>query len=93
MKREFCIAVLDELKKLYVHWPKISTHIESNWGSARGHEYLKSLLIKDREYRGGFQIDDFLIIMKLYLLHEKNYGNFDSPLIVTNTNLTVEKKL
>lgn len=90
MKTSLCLLVIDELKKLYSFRAKMSAHIEATWGTEFCHEYLKTLLVKDRDFRNGFQIEEYVTILKLYLLHEKCFGDYKSPLVVSNTNLSTD---
>lgn len=81
---------LDTLYKKYKH---VSIKIESYWGTELCHTYLRYLLIKenDREIeRIGFDFAEFQIIMSLYIIHVKQFGNFGNPVLLDDINLNVE---
>ena len=90
MSNEICIRLINELSSLHKTYPLVSARIEAKWGTVVGHRYLRSLLVKDRDSRVGFPLDVYTQIMKLFLIHQAKYGNFNEPLEVSNTNLKIE---
>lgn len=86
MRSEFSRKVVQELSLLYRCRTKISVRIESSWGTERGHQYLKKLLVKDRSNRQGFDVNSYMMLMHLYLLHVEEYGDFNSPLVIRNNS-------
>lgn len=87
MRRSTCEIFAQELYALYKPFPHIAVKIETYLGSKQCHEYLKSLLIKDKPNRIGFDEKTYCRLLNLYLLHVKEFGDFNSPLQITSANL------
>jgi hypothetical protein len=79
--------LIKELATLFRHHPHIATKLEVNWGKEEGHRYIKNLLIKDREIRSGFDDITYQSLIRAYILHSTEYGNFNTPVTLDRPNV------
>ena len=80
-------VLMNELNIVYEQYPRISIRLETRWGTKKCHDYLKCLLIKDRSNRRGFSKEIYTSLLRMYILHDYQFGHFDSPLELTNLNV------
>lgn len=79
-----------ELDSLYrTPYKHIAIKIESNWSTESAHNYMQSVLNKNRSFRRGLPPDIFKTVFMLYLLHVEMYGNWNAPLILIHPNVSV----
>ena len=82
-----CRAITSELTYLYKMFPHVAKRLEAHWKDPQTRNYLKNLLIKDRDERQGFDIDTYKTIFHLYLIHVEDVDEIDIPLIVDRPNV------
>ena len=82
-----CKFLVYNLAEIYKLFPHVAVKIESLWGTKRGHDYLKSLLVKSRPERHGFPLDVYEILLNIYVLHSTQAGDFGEPLILQKMNV------
>lgn len=80
-------VVISELCNIHKMFPRIATNIELLWGSEEGHNYLISLLNKNREIRIGFPRIIFASLINLYATHIEYKGDYNNPLLLTRANI------
>lgn len=83
---KYLLEGFNSLSKDYRH---VAVKLESRWGTESCHIYLKNLLNKNEE-REGFDTDIYSILMIMYMIHLKKYGDFKRPLILSNPNIDLE---
>ena len=89
MKSSTRKILIKELVTLFRCHPHIATKLEVNWEQEDGHSYIKNLLVKDREMRSGFDEPIYQSIIRAYILHSDEFGDFNTPLILTRPNVNL----
>lgn len=84
-----CKIVINELTELHKTYPAIATKIETMWGIDSGHYYMLSILNKNRKRRAGFPLDAYTHIMRLFLIHLSEYGDFGQPAHLCDVNMSL----
>ena len=79
--------LLKFLKTLSIDRIYISIKIELKWGTVECQRYLQSLLNSDRSERKGFDIETYLVLIQLAILHIQLHGTFNEPLMLVNPNV------
>jgi hypothetical protein len=81
MRVEHRQTVINELVLIYNQFPKVSVRIECLWGTQACHDYFNRLLTKDKE-RFGFPLPVYQRLLSLYLIHTREYTDFDNPILI-----------
>lgn len=84
-----CKTLVKELDMRYKMFPHIAIRLESKWKNPQTRDYLKTLLVKDRSNRSGFDIDTYKTIFHLYLIHVKDVENLDNLLVIDEPNVHI----
>lgn len=90
MKTKYAHLLVKYLDEIYTQYKHVSVKLESYWGTELCHQYLRYLLVNDRnDDREGFDFKIYVLIVSLYIIHAKEFGNFDDPVQLDDLNFDI----